>query len=174
MGHGGCVASTPPLRLMLAIGDTARYPTNALTNGSDLLEGNDARYGMNRRRAACHRDVLTEGRAAEDHSTFKLVQAGLLCVGCNCRVCWTSCGYHHFVFMLARPSRSVACLLPLDQGLVETRRKLLGLKSNLQPNWTAYAVANHVAGNHEKASQAIDAFVKTLKVHTAVHTLRKE
>lgn len=47
---------------------------------------------------------------------------------------------------------------------METRRKLLGLKSNLQQNWTAYAVANHVAGNAETTVQAIDAFVKTLKV----------
>ncbi|CAN0151077.1 unnamed protein product, partial [Hapterophycus canaliculatus] len=49
------------------------------------------------------------------------------------------------------------------KGFVETRRKLLGLKSNLQQNWTAYAVANHVAGNAETTVQAIDAFVKTLK-----------
>lgn len=49
---------------------------------------------------------------------------------------------------------------------METRRKLLGLKSNLQLNWTAYAVANHVAGNAETTVQAIDAFVKTLKVLT--------
>eukprot|EP00903_Cladosiphon_okamuranus_P008678 g8317.t1 len=49
------------------------------------------------------------------------------------------------------------------KGFVETRRKLLGLKSNLQQNWTAYAVANHVAGNVETTVQAIDAFVKTLK-----------
>ncbi|CAN0538061.1 unnamed protein product, partial [Laminaria digitata] len=52
------------------------------------------------------------------------------------------------------------------QGFVETRRRLLGLKSNLQQNWTAYAVANHVAGNAETTVQAIDAFVKTLKVCT--------
>lgn len=54
---------------------------------------------------------------------------------------------------------------------METRRKLLGLKSNLQQNWTAYAVANHVAGNAETTVQAIDAFVKTLKVSGVyVHT----
>lgn len=52
----------------------------------------------------------------------------------------------------------------LSQGLVETRRKLLGLKPNLQQNWTAYALANHVAGNTETTVEAIDAFVKTLKV----------
>lgn len=56
--------------------------------------------------------------------------------------------------------------LLFSQGFVETRRKLLGLKSNLQQNWTAYAVANHVAGNAETTVQAIDAFVKTLKVRS--------
>lgn len=56
------------------------------------------------------------------------------------------------------------CIYLPPQGFVETRRKLLGLKSNLQQNWTAYAVANHVAGNAETTVQAIDAFVKTLKV----------
>lgn len=62
---------------------------------------------------------------------------------------------------------------PHPQGFVETRRKLLGLKSNLQQNWTAYAVANHVAGNTETTVQAIDAFIKTLKVQHVPKTILK-
>lgn len=58
------------------------------------------------------------------------------------------------------------CASYYPQGFVETRRKLLGLKPNLQQNWTAYAVANHVANNTEKTVQAIDAFIKTLKVNS--------
>ncbi len=49
----------------------------------------------------------------------------------------------------------------LYDGFTETRRKILVSKSNLRPNWIAYAIGNHLSGSHEKAISILDAFQKT-------------
>ncbi|CAM9754442.1 unnamed protein product, partial [Discosporangium mesarthrocarpum] len=49
------------------------------------------------------------------------------------------------------------------KGFLETRRRILKLKSNLQANWMAYAVANHRMGEMKTAVEAIDAFIKSFK-----------
>ena len=46
-------------------------------------------------------------------------------------------------------------------GFVETRRRLLELKSSNRMHWMAYALANHLAFNAEVAINVIDAYVKT-------------
>ena len=47
-------------------------------------------------------------------------------------------------------------------GFLETRRKILTLKSTNKMHWIAYAVANHLDGKGAEAIRVIDAFAETL------------
>jgi len=47
-------------------------------------------------------------------------------------------------------------------GFQETRRRILVLKSDQRINWIAYAVGNHMCGDHQKCLHILDTFIKTL------------
>ena len=49
------------------------------------------------------------------------------------------------------------------RGFLETRRRLLTLKSTNKMHWIAYAVANHLDGKGNEAIKVIDAYGETVK-----------
>jgi len=46
-------------------------------------------------------------------------------------------------------------------GFLDTRRRILSLKSNNRHNWLAYAIANHLVGNYEQALSVLETFSTT-------------
>eukprot|EP00775_Hariotina_reticulata_P004730 gene4730-4980_t len=48
-------------------------------------------------------------------------------------------------------------------GFVETRHRLLQLRSNNRNNWITFAVAHHLDGNHELCVQILSAYESTLE-----------
>jgi len=62
------------------------------------------------------------------------------------------------------------CCLPQIQmrdlsGFVETRHRLLQLRSSNRNNWITFAVAHHLDGNHELCVQILSAYESTLVSH---------
>lgn len=47
-------------------------------------------------------------------------------------------------------------------GFVDTRYRLLQLRSNNRNNWIAFAIAHHLDGNHELCVQILSAYESTL------------
>jgi peptide alpha-N-acetyltransferase len=50
-------------------------------------------------------------------------------------------------------------------GFVETRHRLLQLRSSNRNNWITFAVAHHLDGNHELCVQILSAYESTLVSH---------
>lgn len=51
-------------------------------------------------------------------------------------------------------------------GFVDTRYRLLQLRSNNRNNWIAFAIAHHLDGNHELCVQILSAYESTLVSNT--------
>jgi peptide alpha-N-acetyltransferase len=47
-------------------------------------------------------------------------------------------------------------------GFVDTRYRLLQLRSNNRNNWISFAIAHHLDGNHELCVQILSAYESTL------------
>ncbi|KAF2018594.1 N-alpha-acetyltransferas-like protein 15 [Aaosphaeria arxii CBS 175.79] len=48
-------------------------------------------------------------------------------------------------------------------GYIESRQKMMQARSSLRQNWTALAVAYHLAGNYKQAENILETYEKTLK-----------
>jgi peptide alpha-N-acetyltransferase len=57
-------------------------------------------------------------------------------------------------------------------GFVDTRYRLLQLRSNNRNNWISFAIAHHLDGNHELCVQILSAYESTL-VSSSCHFERK-
>lgn len=49
------------------------------------------------------------------------------------------------------------------EGYIENRQKMMQARSSLRQNWTALAVAHHLAGQYKQAEHILETYEKTLK-----------
>jgi hypothetical protein len=58
-------------------------------------------------------------------------------------------------------------------GFVDTRYRLLQLRSNNRNNWISFAIAHHLDGNHELCVQILSAYESTLVSNTELKLGRR-